>query len=229
GVRKTIGEAMARSKRTAPHATHHDRVDATGLVETRERLRPLAEERDVNLTYLPIVMKAVVAALQDHPVLNTSLDEEHEEILYKQYYNVGVATATEAGLMVPVVESVDEKGLLEIAREVSELVAAARDRSIAREAMQGGTFTVTNFGAVGGEYATPILNPPETAILGLGELAQRPVVEGGSLTDPGEVVARPVLPLSLSIDHRVIDGAEAARFVETLKEYLREPRTLLLG
>jgi pyruvate dehydrogenase E2 component (dihydrolipoamide acetyltransferase) len=174
-------------------------------------------------------MKAVVAALQDHPVLNTSLDEEHEEILYKQYYNVGVATATDAGLMVPVVESVDEKGLLEIAREVSELVAAARDRSIAREAMQGGTFTVTNFGAVGGEYATPILNPPETAILGLGELAQRPVVEGGSLTDPGEVVARPVLPLSLSIDHRVIDGAEAARFVETLKEYLREPRTLLLG
>ena len=228
GIRKTIGDAMVRSKYTAPHVTHHDRLDATALVETREALAPLAEERGVKLTYLPVVMKAVVAALREHPVLNTSLDEEREEVVYKDYYNVGVATATDAGLMVPVVDSVDEKGLVELAAETRDLVAQARDRSIAREDMQGGTFTITNFGAVGGEYATPIINYPETAVLGLGELAQRPVVEGGTLSDPGEVVARPVLPLSLSIDHRVIDGAEAAAFVNTLAEYLQEPRRLLL-
>jgi pyruvate dehydrogenase E2 component (dihydrolipoamide acetyltransferase) len=228
GVRKTIGDAMARSKFTAPHATHHDRVDATGLVETREKLKPLAEERGVRLTYLPIVMKAVVGALAEHPVLNTMLDEENEEIVYNDDYNVGVAVATDAGLMVPVVKNVDEKGLLEIADEVTDLVARARDRSITREEMQGGTFTITNFGTIGGEYATPIINYPETAILGLGALEQRPMVEGGSLSDPGEVVAKPVLPLSLSIDHRVIDGADAARFVNTLKKYLQDPTLLLL-
>jgi pyruvate dehydrogenase E2 component (dihydrolipoamide acetyltransferase) len=228
GVRKTIGDAMARSKFTAPHVTHHDRVDATGLVETREKLKPLAEERGVRLTYLPIVMKAVVGALEEHPVLNTMLDEDNEEIVYNYDYNVGVAVATDAGLMVPVVEDVDEKSLLEIANEVTDLVARARDRSITREEMQGGTFTITNFGTVGGEYATPIINYPETAILGLGALEQRPMVEGGSLTEPGEIVAKPVLPLSLSIDHRVIDGADAARFVNTLKEYLQDPTLLLL-
>jgi pyruvate dehydrogenase E2 component (dihydrolipoamide acetyltransferase) len=228
GIRKTIGDAMERSKYTAPHVTHHDRVDATALVETRETLVPLAEERGVKLTYLPIVMKAVVAALKKYPVLNSSLDEEEGEVLHKHYYNLGVATATEEGLMVPVVDAVDRKGLLEIATETRELVSKARDRSIAREEMQGGTFTITNFGAIGGEYATPIINYPETAILGLGALEQRPVVEGGSLSDPGEIVPRPVLPLSLSIDHRVIDGGEAAAFVNTLKEYLQEPRRLLL-
>jgi len=228
GVRRTIGEAMANSKFTAPHVTHHDRVDATELVETREKLKPLAEERGVKLTYLPIVMKAVVGALKDHPVLNTMLDEENEEIVYNYDYNVGVAVATDAGLMVPVVEDVNEKSLLEIANEVTDLVARARDRSITREEMQGGTFTITNFGTVGGEYATPIINYPETAILGLGALEQRPMVEGGSLSDPGEIVAKPVLPLSLSIDHRVIDGADAARFVNTLKEYLQDPTLLLL-
>jgi len=228
GVRRTIGEAMANSKFTAPHVTHHDRVDATGLVETREKLKPLAEERGVTLTYLPIVMKAVVGALKDHPVLNTMLDEDNEEIVYNYDYNVGVAVATNAGLMVPVVEDVEQKTLIEVADEVVELVGKARDRSIKREEMQGGTFTITNFGTVGGEYATPIINYPETAILGLGALEQRPMVEGGSLQDPGKIVARPVLPLSLSIDHRVIDGADAARFVNTLKEYLQDPTLLLL-
>jgi len=228
GIRRTIGEAMSRSKYTAPHVTHHDRLDATGLVEARSKLKQRAEERGVKLTYLPIVMKAVVAALREHPVLNTSLDQDIEEVVYKQYYNLGVAVATDAGLMVPVVENVDGKGLLQIASEVNELAAKARDRSLSREEMQGGTFTITNFGAVGGEYATPIINYPETAILGLGALEQRPVVEGGSLDSPGEVVARPVLPLSLSIDHRVIDGAEAAAFVNTLTEYLGDPTLLLL-
>ncbi len=222
GVRKTIGEAMERSKFTAPHVTHHDTVDVSVLVETRDRLEPRAEKRDVKLTYLPFVMKAVVAALQEHPVLNTTFDEDEEEIVYRSDYHIGVATATDAGLMVPVVERVDEKGLLAVATDVTELTEKARDRSVDVEELRGSTFSVTNFGAIGGEYATPIINYPETAILGLGAIEQRPTVVDG------EVVARHTLPLSLSIDHRVVDGADAARFVNTVAEYLEDPTLLLL-
>ena len=238
GVRRTIGEAMERSKFTAPHVTHHDTVDVSDLVETRERLKPRAEAEGVKLTYLPFVMKAVVAALEEHPVLNTSLDEDSEEVVYRSCYHIGVATATDAGLMVPVVEDVDDRGLLEIAAAVTDLTARARDRSITRDELRGSTFSITNFGAVGGEYATPIINYPETAILGLGAIEQRPtVVDSGtqSVSDgasgsaaSAEVVARHTLPLSLSIDHRVIDGAEAAAFVNTLGEHLADPMLLLL-
>ena len=222
GIRRTIGQAMERSKYTAPHVSHHDRAVVEDLVAVRERLKPRAEERGTRLTYMPFVVKAVVAALRQHPILNSQLDEENEEILVKHYHNIGVAVATEAGLMVPVVADAGGKGMLEIAEEVNELAAKARDRSIAREEMQGGTFSITNFGAIGGEYATPIINYPETAILGLGKLERRPVVEDG------EVVARQTLPLSLTIDHRVVDGADAARFVNTLVEYLEDPELLLL-
>jgi pyruvate dehydrogenase E2 component (dihydrolipoamide acetyltransferase) len=222
GVRRSIGEQMARSRREVPHATHHDRVVVSGLVEARERLEPLAEERGVDLTYTPFVVKCVAAALDQHPVLNTALDTENEEIVYRDAHNIGVATATDHGLVVPVVDDVDGKGLLELAGEINDLVARARSRDIERAEMQGGTFTVTNFGAIGGEYASPIINVPETAILGIGALKERPVAEDG------EVLAKPTLPLSLAIDHRVIDGADAARFVNTLKEYLADPTRLLL-
>jgi len=222
GVRRSIGEQMARSRREVPHATHHDRVVVSGLVEARERLEPLAEERGVDLTYTPFVVKCVAAALDQHPVLNTALDTENEEIVYRDAHNIGVATATDHGLVVPVVDDVDGKGLLELAGEINDLVGRARSRDIERSEMQGGTFTVTNFGAIGGEYASPIINVPETAILGIGALKERPVVESG------EVRAKPTLPLSLAIDHRVIDGADAARFVNTLKAYLADPTRLLL-
>ncbi|UPW01828.1 2-oxo acid dehydrogenase subunit E2 [Halorussus gelatinilyticus] len=222
GVRKTIGDAMSRSKYTAPHVTHHDTAVVEDLVDTRERLKPKAEEQGIRLTYMPFVMKAVVAALKQHPKLNAELDEEAGEILRKNYYNVGVATATDAGLMVPVVDDVDHKGLLQISSEVNEVVQKARDRSISRDELQGSTFSVTNFGAIGGEYATPILNYPEAAILGIGELKQRPVVEDG------EVVAKHTLPISLSIDHRIVDGADAAAFANTFIEYVENPELLLL-
>jgi len=222
GIRRTIGERMSQSKFTAPHVTHHDTADATRLVETRERLKSEAEERGIRLTYMPFVMKACVAALKEHPIVNAQLDEEAGEIVEKRYYNVGVAADTEAGLMVPVVDDVDEKGLLQVASETNELVQKARERSIERAEMQDGTFTITNFGGIGGDFATPIINHPEVAILGLGAIDERPVAEDG------EVVARKTLPLSLSIDHRVVDGADAARFTNTLKEYLEEPSLLLL-
>lgn len=222
GIRRTIGERMAAADDAVPRATHHDSVVVTELVETRERLRGPAEERGVRLTYLPFVLKAVAAGLREHPVLNSRLDEDEEEIVYHDAANVGVATATDDGLLVPVVEQVGEKGILDLAAEVADLVERARARELSPDEMQGGTFSVTNFGAIGGEYASPIVNHPETAILGLGELAKRPVVVDD------EVVARHTLPLSLSIDHRVIDGADAARFANTVMEYLQEPSLLLL-
>jgi len=238
GVRRSIGEQLARSRREVPHATHHDRVVVSELVEARERLEPLADERGVDLTYTPFVVKCVAAALDQHPVLNTALDTETEEIVYREAHNIGVATATDHGLVVPVVDDVDGKGLLELAGEINDLVARARSRDIERSEMQGGTFTVTNFGAIGGEYASPIINVPETAILGVGALKERPVAESeaqsasksasGPTASNGEVVAKPTLPLSLAIDHRVIDGADAARFVNTLKAYLADPTRLLL-
>ncbi|WP_254829560.1 dihydrolipoamide acetyltransferase family protein [Haloglomus salinum] len=222
GIRRTIGKAMENSKYTAPHVTHHDTVVVDDLVETRARLKPKAKERDIKLTYMPFIVKAIVAALKEYPVLNSQLNEDDEEILVKHYHNIGIAVATDAGLMVPVVKNAGEKDMLTIASDVNELASKARDRSISREEMQGGTFSITNFGAIGGEYATPIINYPETAILGLGELKQRPVVEDG------EVVAKHTIPISLSIDHRVIDGAEAAQFANTLMEYLQNPELLLL-
>ena len=222
GIRRTIGQQMEKSKYTAPHVTHHDDVVVEGLVEARQNLRAEAEERGVKLTYMPFVMKAIVAGLKEYPVLNSQLDEENEEIVKKHYYNIGVAVATDAGLMVPVVRDVDRKGLLQIQREMNDLVEKARERKISREEMQGGTFSITNFGAIGGKHATPIINYPETAIMGLGAIQEEPVVEDG------EVVPAHVMGVSLSIDHRVIDGAEAAAFTETVKRYLENPSLLLL-
>ncbi|MES3518178.1 MAG: dihydrolipoamide acetyltransferase family protein [Natronomonas sp.] len=246
GIRRSIGEQMERSKREIPHASHFDEADVTRLVELRERLNEKAAERDVKLSYLPFVLQAVVAGLKRHPYLNARLDTDTEEIVLQEAYNLGIATATDRGLVVPVVEDADRRGLLELADEIERLAAAARDRSIDPEEMQGGTFTVTNFGVVGGEHAVPIINHPEVAILGVGEIRRKPRVVD-SATDgptsgrsddgepfepdgsvPGEVVPRYVMPLSMSIDHRVVDGAEAAAFLNTVIEYLEDPEFLLL-
>jgi pyruvate dehydrogenase E2 component (dihydrolipoamide acetyltransferase) len=226
GVRKTIGDAMADSKFTAPHVTHHDEVDVTKLVETRERLNGEAEERGIRLTYMPFVMKACVAALKEYPIVNASLDEDNGEIVKHHYYNVGVATATDAGLMVPVVEAADRKGMLQLSSEMNELVQKARERTISPEEMRGGTFTVTNIGGIGGEYATPIVNHPESAILAMGQIKKKPRV----VEKDGEDVIEPrhVLTLSLSFDHRIIDGADGARFTNEVKRYLEDPELLLL-
>jgi pyruvate dehydrogenase E2 component (dihydrolipoamide acetyltransferase) len=222
GVRRKIGEQMERSKFTAPHVTHHETFDVSKLVETRGELKSLADERGVKLTYMPFVMRALVAALKEFPMLNATLDEEAEEIIQKRYYNVGIAVATDAGLMVPVLEDADGKDMLQLASETNELAQKARERSISVEELQGSTITITNFGAIGGEYATPIINYPEVAILGLGAIEKRPVVVDD------EVEARHTLPVSIAIDHRVVDGAEVAAFASELKRYLENPNLLLL-
>ncbi|ELY50955.1 2-oxo acid dehydrogenase subunit E2 [Natronolimnohabitans innermongolicus] len=222
GVRRTIGEQMAASKYTAPHVSHHDEVEVSDLVDARSRLKERAAERGVKLTYMPFAVKAVVAALKEVPQINAELDEENEEILLKDEYNVGIAVASDAGLMVPVIDNADRKGLLELAREINDKAERARNRTIGLEEMQGGTFTITNVGAIGGEYASPIINHPEAGILALGSMKERPWV------DDGEVVARPTMPISMSVDHRIVDGAEAAQFTNEVKRYLNNPELLLL-
>ncbi|TMT80366.1 2-oxo acid dehydrogenase subunit E2 [Haloterrigena sp. H1] len=227
GVRKTIAEAMVESKYSAPHVTHHDEVDVTALVEARETLKPHAEEKGIRLTYMPFIMKAVVAALNEYPEMNAVIDEENDEIVYRDYYNIGVATATDIGLMVPVVDDADRKGLLQLSSEMNELVQTARDRTISPEDLQGSTFTITNVGGIGGEYATPIINYPEAGILAIGEIKRKPRVvtdrDGTESIEP-----RSVLTLSLSFDHRLVDGAVGARFTNTVMEYLEQPDLLLL-
>ncbi|QCC59044.1 2-oxo acid dehydrogenase subunit E2 [Natrinema thermotolerans] len=227
GVRKTIADAMVESKYSAPHVTHHDEVDVTELVAAREDLKPRAEERGIRLTYMPFIMKAVIAALHEYPEMNAVIDEASEEIVYRDYYNIGVATATDVGLMVPVIEDADRKGLLQLSSEMNEVVQKARDRTISPSELQGSTFTITNIGGIGGEYATPIINYPEAGILAIGEIKRKPRVvtdeDGTESIEP-----RSVMTLSLSFDHRLIDGAVGAQFTNTVMEYLENPHLLLL-
>ncbi|ELY64835.1 2-oxo acid dehydrogenase subunit E2 [Natronococcus jeotgali] len=227
GVRKTIADAMVESKYSAPHVTHHDEVDVTELVAARERLKPRAEEQGIGLTYMPFITKAVTAALKEFPEMNAVIDEDNEEIVYRDYYNVGIATATDVGLMVPVLEDTDRKGLLQLSSEMNELVTKARERSISPDELRGSTFTITNVGGIGGEYATPILNYPESGILAVGEIKRKPRVvtddDGAESIEP-----RSVMTLSLSFDHRLIDGAVGARFTNEVMEYLENPELLLL-
>ncbi|QIA27518.1 2-oxo acid dehydrogenase subunit E2 [Thermaerobacter sp. PB12/4term] len=223
GLRKRIAEKMVQSKYTAPHVTHVEEVDVTELVELRRKALPLAEQRGIKLTYMPFIAKAVVAALQQFPVFNASLDDERQEIVLKGYYHIGVATATDEGLIVPVVRDVDRKSIFQLAREIAALTEAARARRIALDDVRGSTFTITNVGALGGGvWSTPIINHPEVAILGVHKFRETPVVRDG------EIVVRTITNFALSFDHRVADGADAVRFVNRIKEYLEQPSLLFL-
>lgn len=222
GVRRSIAKAMVKSKFTAPHVTAIDEADITALWELRQREKKVAESKGVKLTLMPFLVKGVVAGLKAHPYLNATLDDENEEIILKKYYNIGIATDTPEGLMVPVLKNAGDKTILQLAREMAELSEKARTRKIDLADLKGGTFTITNYGSVRGIFGTPIINHPEVAILGVGRLQEKPVVRGE------KIEIRKMLPLSLSFDHRVVDGAEAARFLSTVIDYLEDPGLLLL-
>ncbi len=222
GIRKSISKAMVKSAFTVPHVTIFDEVDVTGLVALRKEGKVLAEEKGIKLTYLPFIVKAVVAALKKFPELNASIDDEKQEIVYKKYYNIGIATSTDDGLLVPVVKAADRKSMFEVAAEIGELAAKARDRKASSDELKGSTFSITNIGSAGGMFFTPIINYPEVAILGVGRVSEKPVVKNG------EVVAAPVLALSLSFDHRLIDGDPAQRFVNYVKQLLENPTLLIM-
>ncbi len=222
GVRRSIAKAMVKSKYTAPHVTTMDEADVTELWKIREKEKKRAEQKGIKLTILPFIIKGVIAGLKEHPYLNATLDDENEEILLKKYYNIGVATDTPEGLMVPVVKNANEKSILQLAEELTRLVEKARNRTIDLADLKGGTFTITNYGALGGIYGTPIINHPEVAILGTGKIKDTPVVRDG------KIEIRKILFLALSFDHRVVDGAEAARFLNTAIARLEDPDLILL-
>jgi pyruvate dehydrogenase E2 component (dihydrolipoamide acetyltransferase) len=222
-IRRTIARQMAKSASTIPHVTNFDDADVTDLEQLRKGVPKGYLGEDVKLTPMPFVMRAVAVALRHHPMLNASLDEENDQIIYKGYVNLGVAVDTPRGLVVPVIRDIDQMGIAQIAREVGSLARRARDAQFAIEELRGGTFTISNLGAVGGTYSTPIINHPEVAILLLGRSRWMPVMRDGSMTP------RLMMPLSLSYDHRLVDGAAAGRFLNEVIDLLQSPGKLLLA
>jgi len=221
-LRRTIAEAMVRAASTAVPITTTDETDVTELVALRQRSKVAAEAQGVRVTLLPFIMKAVAAALRQHPMLNATLDEDLRHLRLKHEYHLGIATDTPDGLIVPVIRHVDQKPILTLARELQHLTALARERRIGLADLRGGTFTISNYGAIGGLFATPMLHLPQVAILGVGRLIDKPVVH------EGEIAIRTMLPLSLTFDHRAMDGAHAQRFLNELMGYLSNVAALCL-
>ncbi|WP_078381056.1 dihydrolipoamide acetyltransferase family protein [Sutcliffiella halmapala] len=222
GMRRAIAKAMVNSKHTAPHVTLMDEIDVTDLVAHRKKFKNVAADKGIKLTFLPYVVKALTSALREFPVLNTSLDDATDEIVQKHYYNIGIAADTEKGLLVPVVKDADRKSIFSISNEINELAGKARDGKLASDEMKGASCTITNIGSAGGQWFTPVINHPEVAILGIGRIAEKPVVKDG------EIVVAPVLALSLSFDHRMIDGATAQNALNHIKRLLNDPQLLLM-
>jgi len=222
GVRKRIAEVMVRSYSTIPHVTHADEVDVTDPFEVLKRQKPTAEQRGIKLTITAFITKAVVSALQTFPDVNTSLDEESGEIVYKDYYHIGIATDTEQGLMVPVVKDADKKSILQIAKDIQDLATKARNREIDLEDLRGGTFSITNPGSIGGVHATLIIQHPQVAILGVLAARKKPVVKDD------QIVIRTIMPLVVSFDHRLLDGAMMARFMNHIIDLLSDPMKMLV-
>ncbi len=220
GTRKAIAEHMAKSHQHAVLVTHIDEADVTKLFEIREREKAEAEKKGIHLTYLPFMIKAVVAALKANPYVNSSMDEETNTILLKKYFNIGFAVDTIDGLLVPVIKNADKRGILEIAKELNDLAEKARNKEISLKEMQGGTFTITNIGSIGGTAFTPIPNYPESSILGIGKMIDKPVVK------EHKIVIRKILPLVISFDHRIIDGAKIAKFMNHIIKHLEDPNLL---
>ena len=222
GIRRSTAKKMMEATLKAAQVTMMEDVDVTELVLLRERLKTMAmEQRKVKLTYLPFIIKAVTMALKNNRYLNSSIDEETEEILIKKYYNIGIAVAIEDGLMVPVIKEADAKEFMDLAVEIAELTERAKERKVDLADLKGGTFTITNWGTLSGTYGTPIVNYPEAAILGVGRIREMPWVKDG------KIEIRKILPLSLTWDHRILDGAQAANFMNELVRYLENPEIIM--
>ncbi len=222
GIRKAIANAMVKSVYTAPHVTIMDEVDVTELVALRAKYKPYAEKKGSKLTYLPFIVKALVAACRQFPIMNSTLDEANQEIVYRKYYNIGIATDTDNGLIVPVIEDADRKNLFMVADSIRDLAARGRDGKLTANELRGSTISISNIGSAGGMFFTPVINFPEVAILGTGRISEKPVVRNG------EIVAAPVMALSLSFDHRLIDGATAQNFMNYIKQLLAQPELFIM-
>ncbi len=222
GIRRTMAKRMSESVAKQAQVTTTDEADVTIIKRIREKERTIAAERGVRLTYLAFAIKACTASLMRFPRLNAVLEESGDEFILKRYYNIGIAIDTKNGLVVPNIKNAGQKSIFQIAAEIIDLVDRAEQRRIDLQELHGGTFTITNYGAIGGLFATPVINYPEVAILGMGRVRDVPVVR------EGKIVTRLALPLSLTFDHQLIDGAEAARFLNLVIGYLEDPDLLLL-
>jgi len=221
-IRKSIAKNMLRSKQNTAHMTLFEEPEVSALVEARARYREEYKKEDISLTYLPFIIKAVVAALKRHPELNSEMDFEKGNIIYKNYYNIGIAVSTADGLVVPVIRNADRLTVKELSRAVAEIAVKARDRKLTLDDMKDGTFTITNYGALGGWFGVPVINYPQVGILGIGRINQQPVVAGG------EIKVGNVMPLSLSVDHRMVDGAEATEFLNDVAAGVADPLSLIM-
>jgi pyruvate dehydrogenase E2 component (dihydrolipoamide acetyltransferase) len=222
GIRKRIAESMTRSVHTAAHFTYVEEVDMTELVAVRDRARARAQDRGVKLTYLPFIVKAVVSGLKKWPMLNASLDETTQEIVRKKYYNIGIAAQGPQGLAVSVVRDADRRSIFDLAREIDRLGEAVRTGTATREDLTGSTFTISSLGKLGGVMATPIINFPEVAIVGVHKIEEKPAVRNG------QIVARHLMNLSISVDHRLADGWDGAMFLQDVKTLLEDPTTMFM-
>ncbi len=221
-IRKSIAKNMLRSKQSTAHMTLFEEPEVSALIEARARYKEEYKKDDLNLTYLPFIIKAVVAALKRHPELNAEMDFEKGNIIYKNYYNIGIAVSTEEGLVVPVVRNADKLTIRELSRVVAEIAVKSRERKLTLDDMKDGTFTITNYGALGGWFGVPVINYPQVGILGIGRINQQPVVV------KGEVKVGNVMPLSLSVDHRMVDGAEATEFLNDVAAGIADPLSLIM-
>ena len=221
-IRKVISKAMVNSKTKAPHVTLMDEIDVSDLVDHRNKFKGIAAEQDIKLTFLPYVVKALISASKKYPILNAMVDEETNEIVYKHYYNIGIAADTDEGLFVPVLKDADRKPLFEISSEINGLAEKARNGTLKPGDMKGASNTITNIGSAGGQWFTPVLNYPEAVILGIGRIADKPIAKNG------EVVIAPVLALSLSFDHRIVDGVTAQLALNQIKRLLNDPQLIMM-
>lgn len=222
GIRKRIAENMQRAKHVIPHFTIMDEAKVDAMVAMRESLKEHAEKHGTKITYLPIVMKALIATIREFPMFNASIDDAAGEIVYKKYFNLGFAADTPNGLVVPVIKNADQKSILEISKEILDLSKRARDGKLKPDEMKGATITITNIGSIGGTYATPVINHPEVAILGMYKIDEKPVIKNGQLS------AIKVMNYTMTADHRLIDGAVAARFLAAFIARIENPGKLLV-
>jgi len=221
-IRKSIAKNMLRSKQSTAHMTLFEEPEVSALVAARTKYKEEYKKEDINLTYLPFVIKAVVAALKRHRELNAEMDFEKGNIIYKNYYNIGIAVSTPEGLVVPVIRDADRLSIKDLSKAVAEIAVKARDRKLTLDDMKDGTFTITNYGALGGWFGVPVINYPQVGILGIGRINQKPVVVNG------EIKVGNVMPLSLSVDHRMVDGAEATEFLNDVAAGIGDPLTLIM-
>ena len=221
-IRKTIAKNMVESKHNAAHMTVFDDAEVSELIRVRNKFKEQFADEDIKLNYLPFILKATALALKKHKSLNAQMDMDKGVMIYKKYYNIGIAVDTPDGLIVPVIKDVDKKSIKQLSLETAEIAKKARERTISFEDMKDGTFTITSYGSIGGKYAVPVINYPQAGILGIGRMSQQPIVKNG------EIAVGNTLPLSLSVDHRIVDGGDVTRFLNDIISYLNEPVRLIM-